>query len=164
MSLFKKTTIGLLATALVAGSLGTAFADDNKARGFGPRGGMMPKFEKVDANSDGSVTFEEFAKPLNDRFDTADADKNGSVNAEEITAAIDGRRAEDMAQRLTGRFDINKDGNVSKEEIENRQKKLFALMDMDDSGTVTKEEIPARMDRDGGRHGDRDGKRKGGQN
>lgn len=160
MSVLKKTTIALVATALIAGSFGTALADK---RGGGRDGAkMMPGFEKVDANADGSVTFDEFAKPIMERFDTADADKNGAVNAEEITAAIDGgRRAERMAERLITRFDINKDGSVSKDEIENRQKKMFALLDLDDSGSISKEEMPDREGRDrGGR--DRDNHKKRG--
>ena len=146
MTTFRKTTIALMAVAVTLTGAGYALADER-----GPRG--AERFERLDADSSGSVTFAEFSAPMMERFNRADADDDGVVSAEEIAAAIEGRRAERMAERLIERFDIDGDDQVSADELVNRQEKMFALMDRDDSGAVTEDELPRRFARHGGPRG-----------
>jgi len=139
MTLFRKINIALLATAVTIAGAGIALADD---RG-GQRGEM--RFERLDADSDGSVTFAEFSRPMMERFNEADADGDGAVDVTELEEALEGRRAERRAGRMIERFDIDGDERVSADEIVNRQEKMFALMDRDDSGAVTEDELPRRF-------------------
>jgi len=143
---FHKTTIAFLAAIVTVTGAGYAMADER-----GPRG--AERFERLDADSSGSVTFAEFSAPMLERFNEADADDNGVVTAEEIAAALEGRRAERMAERMIERFDIDGDEQVSADELVNRQEKMFALMDRDDSGAVTEDELPRRFARHGGQRG-----------
>lgn len=49
--------------------------------------------------------------------------------ASEIATQIERMRADRMARRIIDRFDANRDGVLTKAEIEARQKIMFALMD-----------------------------------
>ena len=139
MKTLTKTAIVALALGVTAAGTSMAMAKD--------RGGdhAEMRFERIDADSNGSVTFVEFSKPMLDRFNEADANDDGLVSADEIAEVIEGRRAERMANRMIERFDIDGDEQVSAEELQNRQEKMFALMDRDDSGAITEDELPRRM-------------------
>ena len=116
---------------------------------------------RFDANKDGVVTKDELpadAKRLADVFDRIDADKDGKVTkAEEDTfkaemqKRIEARKAaakEPAAQQKRGnftifRFDANKDGVVTKDELPAEAKRLanlFDRIDADKDGKVTKAE------------------------
>jgi Ca2+-binding EF-hand superfamily protein len=139
MTLFRKINIALLAAVVTVTGAGIALADD---RG-GKRGEM--RFERLDADSDGSVTFAEFSRPMMERFNEADADGDGTISAAELEEALESRRAERRASHMIERFDIDGDERVSADEIVNRQEKMFALMDRDDSGVITEDELPRRF-------------------
>lgn len=145
MTTWKKATIVLLAGIVTATAATYAFADK---RG-GDRGDraerMEQRFERLDTDSSGGVTFVEFSAPMLDRFNQADANDDGFVTAAEIEQALDGRRAERMADRMVQRFDIDGDEQVSADELQRMQEKVFALADRDDSGEVTAEELPRRF-------------------
>ncbi|WP_306118110.1 MULTISPECIES: acid-shock protein [unclassified Roseitalea] len=156
MSIFTRTTLVALALAVSAGATATAFADD-RGHGWGMRGGPgergQMRFERIDADRDGAVTFDEFSRPMLERFEDADLNADGFVTAEEIVEAMDRRRAERFADRMVWRFDIDGDDKVAVDELQNRQQKMFALMDFDDSGEVTEDELPHRFARGDRRHG-----------
>lgn len=136
----KKSTKIAVAFMAIAGAAGSvAFAADHKGRhGEGPR---EMRFEKADADSNGDVTFEEFAAAMKSRLGNADADKDGKMTVAEIASEIERMRAERMARRIVERFDVDGDGTLTMSEIESRQKKMFALLDRNDDGKLVKEEM-----------------------
>lgn len=115
----------------------------------GPRATM--RFERMDVDDSGDVSFEEFSAMMQSRIGDADANKDGKMTVDEIASAIERMRAERMARRLIERFDTDGDGALTTAEIQSRQKKMFALMDRNDDGKIEKDEMPRR----GGRWGQR---------
>jgi Ca2+-binding EF-hand superfamily protein len=143
-----KLALAFLSLAGVAG--GVAYANDGR---HGPDGGRaMMRFDRLDADRSGDVTFEEFSAMMQSRIGGADANNDGKMSVEEIAAAIEKMRAERMARRLVERFDTDGDGMLTAAEVESRQKKMFALLDRNDDGKILKEEMPRR----GWRHGRHD--------
>ncbi len=148
----KKTTTIAAAFLALAGYASAAQAADDGWRGDrqGPR--SVAHFEAADADSNGEVTFEEFAEAINSRLVDADADGDGKMTVGEIAAAIERMRAERMAKRMVERFDTDSDGALTTAEIESRQKKMFALLDRNDDGKIVRDEMPRRGDGHMGRH------------
>lgn len=147
-----KLAIAFLALAGTASSIAVA-ADRGDGPGKGPRHGMM-RFDKLDADSNGDVSFEEFAAAMDKRIGDADADKDGKMTVAEVAAQIEKTRAERMAKRLIDRFDTDGDGAVTKAEIEAQQKKRFALFDRNDDGKIEKSEMPRGKAGRRGHHND----------
>ena len=110
----------------------------------GGGGGAMMRFDRMDTDNSGDVTFEEFSAMLKSRISEADADKDGKITVDELAAEIEKIRAERMAQRLIDRFDTNGDGVLTADEVDSRQKKMFALLDKNDDGKIEKDEMPQR--------------------
>ncbi|MGI9401211.1 MAG: EF-hand domain-containing protein [Rhizobiaceae bacterium] len=151
-----KTIAILTATAVVAVAAIPAIAD---SRGWGKHDrGMdramrhergMKMLKRADTNNDGKITLEELNAVNGERFAKADADGDGIVTKAEIIVAIEemdefprmARFAGTMADRLVYRFDLNDDGKLALEEIQNRTGKHFALLDRNDDGEVVKEEF-----------------------
>lgn len=135
----KRTSL-ISAVALVAvlGSAGASFAQEKKA--MGPREGMMagpmlPDFETLDADGDGSITpaeMEAFKTKMDAdrkakmeareaaRFAKADTDGNGSLSADELSTQM---RADDEArkakrlEKMISKLDKNGDGELSADEM-----------------------------------------------
>lgn len=151
------TKLGLIVLAAATmSSAGYAMAKDREGRnGDGPRAGMMRMLQDVDQNQDGAFSSDEVSAFVQDRFSQADKDQNASLTAQELAEAMPQRRGgkgrgDDHAQRMLMRVDINDDGTVTLEEIQDRQEKLFALLDVDSSGIIDQDEMPMRG-RDGRR-------------
>ena len=144
-----KLALGFVALSAALG--GTAYADmGNKGGGMGF--GQGARFETVDGDKSGDITFEEFKKAAGDRFTLADINKDGKVTVEEMATAIEKMRAEMMAKRMMDRMDIDKDGAVTLAEIEKGQQEIYALMDRNDDGKLVQDEMK-RQGKGGGRHG-----------
>ena len=139
----KTSTKIALAFLTLAGAAGAAYAADDQPGRHGPRAGMM-RFDRLDADQSGDVTFEEFSAVLKSRIGEADKDGDGKMTVGEIAAEIERLRAERMARRIVERFDIDGDGMLTAVEIESRQKKMFSLLDRNDDGKVVKDEMPRR--------------------
>lgn len=157
MTTFNKAMFVLMASVVTITGVSFALADDRGGRGERAE----QRFERLDTDSSGGVTFIEFQAPMLERFNEADADDNGLISAEEITEALDSRRAERAANRMIDRFDIDGDEQVSADELMRMQEKMFALADRDDSGEVTQDELPRRF---AGGHGFGRGDRGGDRN
>ncbi|AWC24905.1 acid-shock protein [Aminobacter sp. P9b] len=140
MSKSTKIAIAFLALAGTAGT--SAFAAAQPSRGQGMKPQM--RFERADADKSGDVTFEEFTAAMNERLVDADGNADGKITVAEVADQIQRMRAERMAERLIKRFDANGDGELTKAEIESRQKKMFAMMDRNDDGKIVKDEMPTR--------------------
>lgn len=114
---------------------------------------MTRMLSQIDTDSNDAVSSAEMQAFLTKKFDEADADKNNNVTASEIGETMKGRRAEDRAQGILVRFDVDASGAVSREELTARAAQLFAWMDVDGSGSIENDEMP--MNRGGGKRGHR---------
>lgn len=144
-----KTSIRLaLAFLTLAGAATTtAYAEDQPMR-HGQRGAMQ-RFDRLDADHSGDITFEEFEAAMKSRIGDADKDGDGKMSVGEIAQQIEKMRSERMAARLVERFDSDGDGMLTLAEIEARQKKQFALLDRNDDGKIVKDELPRHKNRHG---------------
>jgi len=108
----------------------------------GHKGGKFMRF--FDSNNDGQVARAEFEKAAVDRFKRIDTDTSGTVTKEEFKAYVKQRRAKRRERKL-GKIDTNGDGNVSKEEfVAYKTKKIergFTRMDKNNDGQISKEEF-----------------------
>lgn len=138
--------------------------------GPGPRGGIERMFERLDANRDGRVTWDETWAVTQERFGAADADRNGTLTFAEFqnlrapgrdgAAQQPGPRPEHVqrgAERRAAMFralDANSDGGVTLAEMQVPLSARFRAMDANGDGAVVREELP-RMHRHGhhGGHG-----------
>jgi hypothetical protein len=136
-----KIAIAFLAFAGTAGSLAIA-ADRADGHGKWRQGAM--RFDRLDKDSNGDVTFDEFSAAMANRITEADADHDGKLTVAELAAEIEKMRAQRMARRMIARFDTDGDGVLTKAEVESRQKKMFALLDRNDDGKIEKSEQPRR--------------------
>ena len=132
-----RTKLAVAFLALAGAATGVAHAQDRDER----RG---DRFERLDADQSGDVTFEEFAAAMEGRIGSADADADGRMTVEEIADEIVRMRALRAARRMVERFDSDGDGALTTAEIESRQKKRFALLDRNDDGKIVEDEAPRR--------------------
>jgi Ca2+-binding EF-hand superfamily protein len=116
--------------------------------GGGPRTGeSLTKF--LDANADGKVSREEFAKVVS-LFDVLDKDHNGELSTEELNGFF--RAVNEAQAQATGgvevnnlfeKYDKNKDGKITAEEIGNER--IFKSLDLNKDGEVTRAEADAAL-------------------
>lgn len=97
-------------------------------------------FARLDADSDGKVTVNEWKPKAVKRFLRLDDDQNGTVTTAEIDAflkkGIDRRK-----ERMLSRLDQNKDGNVTRDEVDAYIDALFNGADGDKDGGLTLAEV-----------------------
>ena len=96
-------------------------------------------FSKTDVDANGKITSAELTPKADQRFDRYDADRNGEVTPAEIDAALQ-KAMERRRDRIMAILDVNKDGKVSRAELEGSVEKLLAAADADHDGGVTLEE------------------------
>ena len=116
--------------------------------GGGPRiGESLTKF--LDANTDGKISREEFAKIVS-LFDALDKDHNGELSLEELNGFT--RALNDAVTQATGgvevnnlfeKYDKNKDGKITAEEMGNDR--IFKSMDLNKDGEITRAEADAAI-------------------
>jgi Ca2+-binding EF-hand superfamily protein len=147
----KSTKIALAFLALASVGTAVAYANDEQPGRHDPRAGM--RFDRLDADQSGDITFEEFSAAMKSRIGEADKDGDGKMTVGEIASEIERLRAERMAKRIVERFDTDGDGMLTATEIESRQKKMFALLDRNDDGKVEKAEMPRGKFRHGNLRG-----------
>lgn len=102
-----------------------------------------------DANGDGKVTLSEFqASRGAQMFTRLDASKDGKISKDEFAAV--GQMGEGQAgkagkrgQRMWGMFDSDKDGFLSRAEVDAMLAKRFQRMDSDNDGALSAEELKA---------------------
>ncbi|MBB5519361.1 EF-hand domain-containing protein [Amphiplicatus metriothermophilus] len=110
------------------------------AASAGPDG----RWEKLDRDGDGAVSFSEMMERHRAMFEAADANGDGAVSREEMKAFHEKKRAEMKARRFPDR---DGDGVVSKAEFRASADERFDRLDADGDGVLTEEEMKA------GRHG-----------
>lgn len=114
----------------------------------GPRTGeSLTKL--LDANADGKVSREEFAK-IESLFDALDKDHNGELSQEELNAFF--RVVNEVQAQATGgvevtnlfeKYDKNKDGKITADEMSNE--KTFKALDLNKDGEITKAEADTAL-------------------
>ena len=161
MNAFSKTITGVFATAALVAAIPASAHSDRGHPGIP----MMPSFEELDADGDGSVSMDEANSFLDAMIAEQDSDGDGSISAEEFKNAILSQHLEMIAKRSERMFnwlDDNDDGVLSKDEIvsASRFEKMFERLDSDDDGMISKEEFEEMKSKRGKRwKGDRNGKR-----
>ncbi|SDI38495.1 EF-hand domain-containing protein [Alloyangia pacifica] len=151
------------AALVVLGTASLAFAATD-AKPMGQRGErpapMTQMFESFDSDGNGSISREEFAAHgpaagFSEAYATADADGNGLLEGDELIAFADARKAAReaqqlemrkarMEQRMLERFDADKDGKLSLEEMQAQGPMgFFDRFDADEDGQVTEDELAA---------------------
>jgi Ca2+-binding EF-hand superfamily protein len=140
-----------LAFAGAATAAGTAGAQQGPGAANPAPRAPGQRFERLDTDDSGTISFEEFAAAMNGRTGAADADKDGTLTVEEIAAELQRQHFKRQAERMIRRLDANGDGRLTVAEIESRQKKMYALLDRDDSGVIEPDEM-RREGRQGRRH------------
>ncbi|HEX6981495.1 MAG TPA: hypothetical protein VF181_01935 [Balneolaceae bacterium] len=99
------------------------------------------EFDSWDANSDSTLSQDEFTSGVSDMgyYDEWDADGNGEISEEEWNTGI-----EDNFDAYDGEYwDMDGDGVLSEEEFENG---LFDTVDEDDDDSITEDEFDSWYD------------------
>lgn len=99
-------------------------------------------FDRLDANGDGAITFEELQSHRDAMLERVDANGDGVVSRDEMQARVaerQSKRAERAGQRFE-RLDANGDGMVDRDERRAAAEARFERMDRDGDGRITREE------------------------
>jgi Ca2+-binding EF-hand superfamily protein len=98
------------------------------------------------------MTKEDFEAKTRSKFARWDANSDGTVTAEEVAAIIERRmerrhhrRGGGRMQRMLRRLDADRDGKVTKAEVEAGVTERFARMDLDGDGVITDADLPPIM-------------------
>ena len=97
-------------------------------------------FARLDADSDGKMTVNEWKTKAEKRFLRLDDDNNGTVTTAEIDAWLK-RGIDRRKERMLTRLDQNKDGSVTRDEVDAYIDALFNGADGDKDGGLTLAEI-----------------------
>jgi Ca2+-binding EF-hand superfamily protein len=103
-------------------------------------------FKATDTNNDGALTKEEMSAARMQRMGTADTDKDGFISAAELgehRAAMMRANQDKHFAYFSERYDANKDGKVSTDEIKAFEPPFFAKADANSDGKLSQEEMKA---------------------
>lgn len=126
--------VAAVAACALLGATHLAFANEP----FLPR--SERSFARLDADSDGKVTVNEWKPKAEKRFLRLDDDNNGTVTTAEIDAWLK-RGTDRRKERMLTRLDQNKDGSVTRDEVDAYIDALFNGADGDKDGSLTLAEI-----------------------
>lgn len=145
----RKLLLAAAGFAALAGAAGLAAAQERPE----PRGVF-----RLDTNSDGVLTRQEFDTGRTAEFTRLDADRNGQLTREEMRAGHErrGPRGGHHGRRGGGgldRADANSDGNITREEFLARPNAMFDRLDANRDGVISAAERPQRPER--GERGER---------
>ena len=101
----------------------------------------------------GPVSKDDYDARTRSRFARIDANSDGTVDGDEAKAMIERRmekrqrrwRPRRSAQRMMRRFDVDKDGKVTRDEFETRVTEIFGRADLDRDGKITDADLPPMM-------------------
>jgi Ca2+-binding EF-hand superfamily protein len=158
-----KKVIPLIAIALMTSSLFAAAQSQGNDRRADMQAKMQERFQTIDSNRDGKLSYAELQNDPKhrERFDKADLNHDGGLSQDELRQAHEQRkqlreghrveRREKMqaAREKLQRLDTNRDQALTRAEIGNEMPKLaenFAIIDGNNDGKITREEMKiARM-------------------
>ena len=88
------------------------------AASYGPDGDkQFPEFSELDLNGDNQISKDEINFHAKTRFNRAEKNRDGMLSAEEMTAEHT-KASERRINKVVKRIDVNKDGQVSFEELQ----------------------------------------------
>lgn len=158
----KKSIISTITAAAILASASTfayAAAGDNEKRGGKHRGPNIERMlEKLDVNNDGGITLDEIKTHQENIFTSLDADSDNSLTQEEFEMIKEMRKAEREANKpadasandqtaQNGDQDGKKRGKRGGKRGGNRGGPNFDRLDADTSGTVSLTEFTAHADK-----------------
>jgi hypothetical protein len=124
--------------------IGTCAAQDTSPRTSNPvpPSARLPqnadqRMGKLDSNGDGIVSEDEYEDGVREAFAALDADHNNRVSADELAVAS-GPQADGMpsaADRIRG-MDMNTDGELTEEELNDGAERGFQRLDTNQDGTL----------------------------
>lgn len=93
----------------------------------------------LDANGDGRVSLAEFRTQRTDLIMTCDTDGDGKVMPSELAGVLNGRKdvavaSPDGGAQIFALLDTNKDGAITRPEIQLLIEKRFAMLDVNHDG------------------------------
>jgi Ca2+-binding EF-hand superfamily protein len=100
-------------------------ADREARRGIAPADRRKAAFERIDADGDGAISFEEFSAVREQRAERRGPDRRGG-------------------RRIARGADTNRDGTVTQAEFASAALAGFDRIDVDKDGTISASERPAR--------------------
>ena len=144
----KYAIAGGIGLAAVAG-LAYAANEVNEHRKMGRMFAPHEMFKQMDKDQDKALTLGEVNAAIGERFAMADSDGDGSVAKSDVVSAVEANAPHKKMKRFSGHFadrlfvgsDLNEDGTLTKQELENRIAKMYALVDWNDDGKVEMAEL-----------------------
>jgi len=158
-----KKVIPLVAIGLFAVSFLAIAQDQSKDRRAEMQAKAQERFQTLDTNRDGKLSYAEFQNnpKHRERFEKADLNRDGGLTQDELKQAHQQNRQMRQERRAKGRekmqaareklqsLDTNKDQALTRAEIGNEMPKLlenFDVIDGNNDGKITREEMRiARM-------------------
>ncbi|MBU2982922.1 EF-hand domain-containing protein [Lentibacter algarum] len=154
------TTYNALTRATALAMIVSIAAVGGQAVAAGAKGeGRHMNFEQLDTNSDGKLSQEELKAGGDQRFTQSDSNNDGKITKDEAVAKA-GERAGQRFDKMLEKFDADKDGALTQDEIragkrEARMEKMFKRADTDNDGFISEEEMKNMHEKRGGhrKHG-----------
>ena len=158
-----KKVIPLIALGLMTVSLFAAAQSQTTDRKAHRQAKAQERFQALDANRDGKLSYAELQNnpKHRERFDKADLNHDGGLSQDEIKQAHQEKRQQRQERRAKGRekmqaarqkmqaLDTNKDQALTRAELGSSMPKLsenFSIIDGNNDGKITREEMKiARM-------------------
>ena len=158
-----KKVIPLIALSLMAVSFFASAQSQTNDRKAHKQAKAQERFQTLDANRDGKLSYAELQNnpKHRERFDKADLNRDGGLSQDELKQAHQEKKQQRQERRAKGRekmqaarqkmqaLDTNKDQAFTRAELGNELPKLsenFSIIDGNNDGRITREEIKiARM-------------------
>ena len=153
-----KKVIPFVALGLMAVSFFAVAQDQSKDHRAQMQAKAQERFQALDSNRDGKLSYAEFQNnpKQRERFEKADLNRDGGLTQDELKQAhqqnkqmrqergAKGREKMQAARGKIERLDVNKDQALTRIEIGNEMPKLlenFAVIDGNNDGKITGEEM-----------------------
>jgi Ca2+-binding EF-hand superfamily protein len=157
-----KTLLIALSAAILIPAFAQAKPEGERPEGKGDRPNPGQLMKKLDTDENGSISKEEAKGPLAKNFDKIDANSDGEITKEEFAKASqkmrERRKEGGEPGEMFAKMDANESGSISKDEAGERLLEHFDEIDSNSDGELTKEELRAAAE---ARHAERGGKKKG---
>jgi Ca2+-binding EF-hand superfamily protein len=106
--------------------------------------------QKMDTNSDGRISLDEYLAAATARFKSIDTKNKGSIDAADLAASPQAmERIDHRAEGLVRRLDTAGNGYVTQDEFVAAAQKRFARLDKNGDGKLTPDELTGRWARGG---------------
>ena len=153
-----KKVIPVIALSLMAVSLFATAQSQTNARKTEMQAKAQERFQTLDANRDGKLSYAELQNnpKHRERFDKADLNRDGGLSQDEIKQGYQEKKQKRQERRAKGRekmqafrekmqgLDSNKDQAFTRAELGNEMPKLsenFSIIDGNNDGKITREEM-----------------------